>query len=133
MPNQEGDSPGSQVQPTPSATAYPGPIEDGPAGPYDSTPGAYPAAPPTPIVFPTDSYPAGSEAGHAVNGTPIPNIGSQDAGPPTVEPSEIQDTKPEPILGTIFLWLGFGAAFAVFISSIVAAIYYYDRRRATSN
>ena len=124
--------PVSQNQPTPIGTAYPAPTIVEPTDSAQTLPDSYPAPPPTPVVFPTNSYPAVLEPTDVVNGTPFPNIGSPDTGPTGDDPGEDQVTQTEPVLGTVFLWIGFGAAFAVFISSVVGAIYYYDRRRAGS-
>ena len=130
---QEGGSRASQIQPTPMGTAYPAPtISVRPTDLAEPLPDAYPAAPPTPIVFPTDSYPTISEPDDVIDGGDFPNIGSLNTGPTGEVPGEEHVTQTEPILGTLFLWLGFGAAFAVFVSSIVGAIYYYDRQRAGS-
>ena len=130
---QDNNSPKFQNQTTPVGTAYPGPLLDEPADPPQD---GYPAPPPTPIVFPTESNSTapepGPEPGDVINGTPYPIIGSQNAGPPGSESAEVQEPQTEPFLGTVFLWLGFGAAFAVFISCVVGAIYYYDRKRAGS-
>ena len=122
--------PATQSQPTPTGTAYPAPVIIDPADSAEPVPDAYPAAPPTPIVFPTIGYPAGLEPSGA-DGTPFPNIGSQNTEPIVGnETDEERDAQTQPLLGTIFLWLGFGAAFALFITSVVAAIYYFDRKRA---
>ena len=121
--------PATQIQATPVGTAYPGPVIIDRADSAEPAPDAYPAAPPTPIVFPTVGYPAVSEPG-GVDSMPFPNIGSQNTRPTMGDETVKEgDAKTQPLMGTVFLWLGFGAAFAVFISSIIGAIYYYDRQR----
>lgn len=122
--------PATQDIPTPTGTAYPGPdvINSDESG--EPSTDAYPDSPPTPIVFPTIGYPAVPRpSDDVVDGTPFPNINSGNTETAGDGTNVEQDSQTEPVLGTLFLWLGFGAAFAVFISSIVGAIYYYDRQR----
>lgn len=124
-----------QVTPTPSAGGLPGPTTEVPAIASQTDPDAYPAAPPTPQVFATKSYPAPVGPRDLTNGdgTPVPNIGANSRAAAEGQPDQSQAPRNSPALGTLFLWLGFGAALIVFISAVAGAIYYYSRQRASKN
>jgi hypothetical protein len=124
-----------QESPTQPASSYPKPDTEAPIAIAQSEPDGYPASPPTPRVLATNSYPARTSPVDLTNGdgTPLPNIGANrdaqlqglraDSGAPTNSP----------LMGTLFLWLGFLAALVVFISAVIGAIYYYSRQRSTDN
>jgi hypothetical protein len=123
----------TQAQVTPAASAYPGPDEEVPAGSSDTESTAYPAAPPTPKVFATSGYPALPRPNNVVNGTSIPGIRSRNESQDNQIADDTMITNTSPLLGTLFLWLGFAAALVVFVSAVVGAAYFYSRQRTGSN
>ena len=116
------------AQVTSDANGYPPPVVDDSDSNADSGPGGYPPPPPTPEVFDAEGYPAPVSPRQRNNGTPVPNIGFGNQAQAEA-PSESAQTTNSPLLGTLFLWLGFGAALVVFLSAIAGAIYYYNRQR----
>jgi hypothetical protein len=97
-----------------------------------SDPDAYPAAPPTPQVFATKSYPAPAGPRDLTNGdeTPLPNIGADRRAAAEAQREVTQAPENSPGMGTLFLWVGFIAALIVFVSAIAGTVYYYSRQRA---
>ena len=113
---------------------YPAP--DGneiPPAQVEPTQESYPGLPPTPQVVATNPYPAAPVGPRGLtNGAPIPNIGTGTQTTAEAPGAEQESSTDSSLLGTLFLWIGFGAAMLVFISAVTGAIYYYNRQRASS-
>jgi len=128
--DQLNGSPQALAQVTSDANGYPPPVDGEPASNLDSAQNGYPPAPPTPKIFGTKGYPAPVSPHDLSNATPSPNIvGLGTQGKAETFGEEAQVTTSSPLLGTLFLWLGFSAALVVFLSAITGAIYYYNRQR----
>jgi len=123
----------AQITATPRGDGYPalGGVDTQPSQ-SEPTRDGYPAAPPTPQVFTTESYPGAVAPRGLTNGSTIPNIGTVDQSPNDDPGEEQESPNDSPLLGTLFLWIGFGAALLVFVSAVTGAIYYYNRQRASN-
>ena len=123
----------ARAQVTAEASAYPGPDEGALNNASASGSAGYPAAPPTPKVFATNSYPVLTRTNEVIKGTPVPNVGSRIESLGNQATDVTESANNSPALGTLFLWLGFAAALVVFVSAVAGAIYFYSRQRTGSN
>ncbi|MGD2079314.1 MAG: hypothetical protein PVH18_13095 [Chloroflexota bacterium] len=90
----------------------------------------YPPATSTLQISATKSYPEPPGPRQLSNGTPVPNIGSANQDTSDNRSDEVQAPNNSPLLGTLFLWIGFAAALIIFISAVAGAIYYFRRQRS---
>lgn len=135
----QADAMRAAIQSTEEPASYPAPTTPDEINASDSEDAAYPAesvtpGPPTPIIVSTASYPAASSGDNDVIGrTPIPNVGLRNGDADSERNESLQQTSSPPLLGTLFLWLGFFASLIVFISGGIGAIFYYGRQRDRGN